>query len=76
MELNSRRKSRRDSIMRLNNFDTQEVKKIGRKEAGESRGFPILFMGIIEDIFQVEGKECKALERLKICRRKFMPERG
>ena len=25
--------------MRSNSFDTQEVKEIGRKEAGESRGY-------------------------------------
>ena len=30
-------------------------------------------MGIIEDVFQVEGKECKDRERLKM-RRKSMPE--
>ena len=38
--------------MRSKSFDTQEVREIGRKEAGESRGFPILCMGIIEDVFQ------------------------
>ena len=32
-------------------FDTQEVREIGWKEAGKSRGFPILCMGIIEDVF-------------------------
>ena len=48
MELDSRKKSRRDSMMRSNSFDTQEVREIGRKEAGESRGFPILWMGIIK----------------------------
>ena len=26
----------------------------------------ILHMGIIEDVFQMEGKECKVQERLKI----------
>ena len=45
--------------MRSNSFDTQEVKVIGRKEAGESRDFPILWMGITEDVFQMEGKECE-----------------
>ena len=39
-------------------FEMQEVREIGRKE-GESRGFPILWMGIIEDVFQMERKECK-----------------
>ena len=52
--------------MRSNSFDTQEVREIGRKKAGESRGFPILWIGIIEDIFQMEGKECKDQERLKM----------
>ena len=66
MELDSRKKSKQDRMMRLNSFDTQEVKKIGRKEAGESRGFPILWMGIIEDVFQMEGKECEDQKRLKI----------
>ena len=50
MALDSRKKSRRDRMMRSNSFDTQEVREIGRKEAGESRGFTILCMGIIEDV--------------------------
>ena len=66
MELDSRKKSRRDRMMRSNSFDTQEVRQIGRKEAGESRGFSILWMGIIEDVFQMEGKECEVQERLKM----------
>ena len=66
MELDSRKKRRRDRIMRSNSFDTQKVREIGRKEAGESRGFPILWMGIIEDVFHMEGKECKDQERLKM----------
>ena len=40
-------------------FEMQEVTEMGRKEAGESRGFPILCMGIMEDVFQMEGKECE-----------------
>ena len=55
MELDSRKKSRRDRMMRSKSFDTQEVREIGRKEAGASRGFPILCMGIIEDVFQMKG---------------------
>ena len=66
MELDSTKNSRRDRMMRSNSFETQEVREIGRKEAGESRGFPILCMGIIEDVFQIEGKECKDQERLKM----------
>ena len=66
MELDSRKKSRRDSMICSNSFDTQEVREIGRKEAGESRGFPIFCMGIIEDVLQMEGKECKVQEKLKM----------
>ena len=66
MELDSRKKSRRDRMMHSNSFDTQEVREIGRKEAGQSRGFPILWMGIIEDVFQMEGKECEVEDRLKM----------
>ena len=66
MKLDSTKKSRRDKIMRSNSFDTQEVREIGRKEAGESRGFPILWMGIMKDVFQIEGKECEDQERLKM----------
>ena len=66
MELDSRKKSKRDRMMRSNSFETQKVREIGRKQAGESRGFPILCMGIIEDVFQMEGKECKVQERLKM----------
>ena len=66
MELDSRKKNRRDRMMRSNSFEMQEVREIGRKEAGESRGFPILWMGIIEDVFQMEGKECKDQKRLKM----------
>ena len=65
MELDSKKKSRWDRMMRSNSFDTQEVREIGRKEAGELRGFPMLWMGII-DVFQMEGKECKDQERLKM----------
>ena len=75
MEYDSRKKSRRNSIMRSKSFDTQKVREIGRKEAGESRGFPMSWIGIIEDVFQREGKECKDPKRLKMCRRKSMPER-
>ena len=65
MELDSTKKSRLDSMMRSKSFDIQEVREVGRKEARESRGFPILCMGII-DVFQMEGKECKVQERLKM----------
>ena len=32
------------------------MRKIGRKKAAESRSIPILYMGIIEDGFEIEGK--------------------
>ena len=60
------KEERGDRMMRSNSFDTQEVREIGQKEAGESRGFPILWMGIMEDVFQMEGKECEDQERLKM----------
>ena len=59
MELDSRKKSRRDRMMRSKTFDTQEVKEIGRKEAGESRGFAILLIEIIKDVFQMKEKKCR-----------------
>ena len=63
MELDSRKKSGRDSLMRSKSFDTPKLREIGRKEAGESRGFPILW---IEIIFKMGGKECEVQERLKM----------
>ena len=42
------------------------MREIGRKEAGESGGFPILCMGIIEDVFQIEEKECEDQEKLQM----------
>ena len=66
MELDSRKKSRRHRMMRSNSFDTQEGREIGRKEAEESRGFRILWMGMIVNVFQMEGKECEHQERLKM----------
>ena len=66
MELDSRKKSRHDRMMHSNSFHMQVVRKIDQKEAGESRGFTILWMGIIEDVFQMEGKEFEDQERLKM----------
>ena len=66
MELDSRKKRRRDRMMRSNSFDTLEVRQIGREEAGQSRGFPILWMGIMEDVFQMEGKDREDQERFKM----------
>ena len=42
MELDSRKKNKRDGMMHSKSFDMQEVREIGQREAGESRGFPIL----------------------------------
>ena len=42
MELYSRKKSRLDRMMRSKSSETQELKEIGRKKVGESRGFLIL----------------------------------
>ena len=71
-----RKKSRRDGMMRSKSFDTQEVRGIVLKEAEEFKGVPISWMEIIEDAFQMERKNCKNHERVKICWRKSMPERG
>ena len=65
-EIDSRKKSRQDSVMRLNSYNTEEVRETDRKKAGESISFPVLWMGIMEDVFQMEGKECKVQERLKM----------
>ena len=59
MELASRKKSRRDKMMRSNSFETQEVVEIGRKEARKLKVFPTLWMGIIADVFQMEEKNAK-----------------
>ena len=50
------RKSRHDRMMRSNSFETQEVREIDRKVAGELGGFPNLSMRIMENVFQIEGK--------------------
>ena len=63
MEFYSRKKSRQDGMMRSKSFETQEVRKIGPKEAGESRSFSILWMEKIKDIFQMEGKDQERLKR-------------
>ena len=52
-----------------------EDERNSRKEARELRSFSILWMGIIKEVFEMERKECKNQERLKMCRRKSMPER-
>ena len=57
MQLNFRKNSRRHRMMHSKSFDTQEVREIGGKEAGESRAFFILWMGIMEDVFQMEGRD-------------------
>ena len=66
MEFSSRKKSRCNIMMRSKSFETQDLREIGGKEAGESRGFPILWKGVLEDVFQMEGKECNNQERLKM----------
>ena len=50
MELDSR-KSRLNRMMHSNSFEMQEVREIDQKEAGKLRGFPMLWMGIMEDVF-------------------------
>ena len=66
MKLDSRKKSRQDRMMHSKSFEAQEVREIGWKEAEGLRGFPILWMKIMEDDFQMEGKNAKTIERLKM----------
>ena len=75
MELDSRKKSRRDRMMRSKSFEMQ--RKRDRPEG--SRRVERLFFhrmdGNNRNVFRIEGKECKDQERVKMCRRS-MPERG
>ena len=57
MELDSEKKSRRDRMMGSNSFETQEIREIGRKKAGEPRGFLILWTGTTKDVFQMDGRK-------------------
>ena len=59
MKLDSREKNKPDRMIRSKSFETLKVREIGRKEAEESRGSPILWMEIMEDVFQMEGKKVK-----------------
>ena len=43
VELDSRKKSKRNGMVRSKSFEMLEVKGIGRKEAGELRDFSILW---------------------------------
>ena len=52
--------------MRSNNFETQELKEINRKGAGELRGFPILWIGIIGEGSLMAVKKFKYQERLEM----------
>ena len=72
MELDSRKKSRQNRMMRSKSFETQEVKEIGRKEAGESKGFLILWMRIIDYVLQMERKEiCRVFLSTKQCHKQI-----
>ena len=55
-ELGFRKKSRRDEMMHSKSFEIQEVREVDQKEAKECKGFPILQMGVIEDVFQMEER--------------------
>ena len=59
VELDSRKESRRDRMMRSNSFETQKVRQIGRKEARKYRGFLIFLRRCFSDgrkIMQRPGK--------------------
>ena len=75
MKLDSRKKSKRDRMILSKSFETKEMREIGRMkvrveklfcpmDGNNGRGLPD------------GGKECKNHERLKMCRRKFMPKQG
>ena len=51
MELDFRKRNRQDRMMRSKSFEMHKMREIGRMEEEESRGFPIVWMGIIEDVF-------------------------
>ena len=53
-------------IIRSKYCQTQEVSDINQKEAGELKGFSILWMAKTTDVFQVEEKKCKDQEKLKM----------
>ena len=59
MELDSRKKCTRDRMMRSNSFDTQEVREIGQKKQESREAFSSCGWKIMEDVFLMEGKECK-----------------
>jgi len=50
-------------------LDKQEVREIGRLEAGQSAGLPGLFIGIMVAGFQHEGKEWEDQDQLKMEKR-------
>ena len=58
-------------MMRSKSFDMQEVREIGRKEAGKSRGFLILCMGIMEDVFQMERKGMQSPGKIEDVKKKI-----
>ena len=57
MDLDTKKKNRRCKMKRSNSFKTQDVIEIGRKEAGVSKGFPILWIGLIDKKFQMPGRK-------------------
>ena len=66
MKSDSRKKRRRDRMMHSNSFDTQEVKEIGRKEAGEWRSVSHLVNENNGRCLWMQIKECQVQERLKM----------
>ena len=58
MKLEIRKKITRDRMMRSKSIEMQKVRKLGRKKAGNSKALLMLWMEIIEGVFQVEGKKC------------------
>ena len=62
--------------MRSKSFETQKVKDTCLKETRESRSLPIFWMGMIEGVLPMEGKECKEPRKIENVKKKSMSERG
>ena len=44
--------------MNSNGFEAQKMREIGQQKTCKSRGFPILWVGIKDEDFHWEEKEC------------------
>ena len=63
-------------MMRSKSFETQEVRKIGRKEAGELRDFLIFIDGNNKKCLPDRRKEMPRPGKIENVKKKSMPEQG